>query len=168
VLDAGCDRSYVFADLGNAIRRIRVDLGVPIELPDGVRMTAAGQGQDNAHAALGTIGYSTVDPRLPDGTIVYLKATLSGDEPVDVLDYARAHPAFPHEPTSNQWFSESQFESYRTLGLHTIAAVAGEMDPRDGVQGFVRQAARYVAERPETSARAAMRSPVSNPSVNLA
>jgi hypothetical protein len=168
VVDAGCDRSYVFADLGNAIRRVRVDLGIPIEFPEGLRMTAAGQGQSNAHGALGVIGYSALDPALPDGRLVYLKATLSGDEPVDVLDYARAHPAFPHEPTSNQWFSEWQFESYRMLGLHTIATVAGGVEHLDDVEGLARQVERYVAESCDTSARAATRSPVSNPSVNLA
>ena len=42
------------------------------------------------------------------------------DEPADVLNYARSHPAFPHESTSNQFFTEAQFESYRMLGLHTI------------------------------------------------
>ena len=30
---------------------------------------------------------------------------------------ADANPAFPHEPTADQWFSESQFESYRSLAL---------------------------------------------------
>ena len=29
----------------------------------------------------------------------------------------------------NQWFTESQFESYRTLGAHAIAMIA---DKRDG------------------------------------
>jgi hypothetical protein len=168
VLDAGCDRSYFFEDLGNAVRRIRVDLGIPIEFPGGIRMSAAGQGQGNAHAALGVIVYSALDPSLHDGRLVYLKTTLSGDEPVDVLDYARAHPAFPHEATSNQWFSEAQFESYRVLGLHTIEIAAGRLDPRDGIAGFVRQVERYVAESSDASARAATRSPVSNPSVNLA
>jgi hypothetical protein len=49
-----------------------------------------------------------------------MKATLSGDEPADVLNYARSHAAFPHESTANQFFTEAQFESYRMLGLHTI------------------------------------------------
>jgi hypothetical protein len=40
-----------------------------------------------------------------------------------VLNYGRAHAAFPHEPTSDQFFSESQFESYRQLGLHTLRTV---------------------------------------------
>lgn len=33
-----------------------------------------------------------------------------------VLSYAIAHKTFPHESTLNQFFSESQFESYRALG----------------------------------------------------
>jgi hypothetical protein len=33
-----------------------------------------------------------------------------------VLSYAIAHGTFPHESTLNQFFSESQFESYRALG----------------------------------------------------
>jgi hypothetical protein len=28
-----------------------------------------------------------------------------------------ANPDFPHESTTDQWFTESQFESYRSLGL---------------------------------------------------
>jgi hypothetical protein len=35
-----------------------------------------------------------------------------------------AHPDFPHESTANQWFTESEFESYRQLGLY-IAKAAG-------------------------------------------
>src|SRR5262249_8572939 len=42
----------------------------------------------------------------------------TGDEPFDVLEYDRRVPEFPHESTANQWFNESQFESYRRLGLH--------------------------------------------------
>src|SRR5690606_37025815 len=50
------------------------------------------------------------------GTVLYLKPTLTGEEPADVLHYARSHPCFPHEPTSDQYFDEAQFESYRRLG----------------------------------------------------
>ena len=34
------------------------------------------------------------------------------------MSYALANSAFPHERTSDQWFSESQFESYRSLGFY--------------------------------------------------
>ena len=50
------------------------------------------------------------------GKIVYLKTTVVGDEPGDILHYKREHPDFPQESTLNQWFTETQFESYRRLG----------------------------------------------------
>ena len=36
--------------------------------------------------------------------------------PTDVMAYAAAHQDFPHESTTDQFFTESQFESYRHLG----------------------------------------------------
>ncbi|HET6789201.1 MAG TPA: hypothetical protein VFH49_14640, partial [Aquabacterium sp.] len=53
----------------------------------------------------------------PGTTILFVKPTLMGDEPHDLLEYARAHPAFPQEPTVDQFFDEAQWESYRQLGL---------------------------------------------------
>lgn len=35
-------------------------------------------------------------------------------------NYKKTHNAFPHESTIDQWFSESQFESYRKLGYHEV------------------------------------------------
>jgi len=68
-----------------------------------------------AHAALATIAYGETDTR---SWLVYVKATLTGDEPEDVCHYHRAHPAFPQETTNDQFFDEAQWESYRRLGLH--------------------------------------------------
>lgn len=36
--------------------------------------------------------------------------------PADVTAYAAASRDFPNESTGNQFFTESQFESYRRLG----------------------------------------------------
>ena len=41
-------------------------------------------------------------------------------EGVDVRGYASDHPAFPHESTTDQWFSESQLEAYRALAAHIV------------------------------------------------
>jgi hypothetical protein len=136
VSDAGCDADYAFQDLGNAIRKIRIDLGIPIDFPGGVAIDAAHAGNGNRHGAFGVIHYSAVDGDVADGVLLYLKATLSGDEPVDVRNYAMSHPDFPHETTANQWFGESQFESYRTLGLHTIASLAAGPD-RGSLAAFI-------------------------------
>ena len=45
-----------------------------------------------------------------------LVASLTGREPVDVLQYHAQHPDFPHETTADQFFDEAQWESYRRLG----------------------------------------------------
>jgi hypothetical protein len=121
VSDAGCDTTYCFADLANAIRRVRIDFGIPIDFPAGVPISAPGTGR--ARWAVGTIGYSAVDPLAQDGVIVYLKPALIGDEPIDVVNYARSHAAFPQQSTMNQWFDTAQFESYRMLGLHTVQSL---------------------------------------------
>jgi hypothetical protein len=121
VSDAGCDSGYCFDDLANAIRRIRIDFGIPIDFPSGVHICKPGAGI--ARWAVGSIGYSTIDPLADNGVLVYLKPALTGDEPVDVVNYARSHPAFPQESTVNQWFDTAQFESYRMLGLHTVQSL---------------------------------------------
>jgi hypothetical protein len=123
VSDAGCDERYCFDDLANAIRLVRIDFGVEIEFPSGVQIGPSGSGV--ARWAVGTIRYSPADPSDEAGVIIYLKPTLIGDEPVDVTNYARTHPAFPQESTANQWFATAQFESYRMLGLHTVASLCG-------------------------------------------
>lgn len=122
VSDAGCDPDYTFEDLGNALRKIWIDLGVRIDL-HGLdllkrrfkeRPTPAEQAP---YWAIGDIRYSEADGgKSEDGLLLYFKSGLHGTEPMGVLSYAIAHATFPHETTLNQFFSESQFESYRMLG----------------------------------------------------
>ena len=120
VSDAGCDAAYCFDDLANAIRRVRIDFGIPIEFPNGVDMAS---GKSASNWAVGTIRYTAIDPLAEDGILLYLKPALTGNEPIDVVNYARSHPAFPQESTMNQWFDTAQFESYRMLGLHTVHSI---------------------------------------------
>ena len=48
--------------------------------------------------------------------ILFLKPSLTGDEPMDILQYQKAQPDFPQESTMDQYFDEAQWESYRKLG----------------------------------------------------
>jgi hypothetical protein len=57
------------------------------------------------------------------GWLLYIKPEYHGDEPAHIRSYAIAHKTFPHETTANQWFSESQFESYRSLGAHVAELI---------------------------------------------
>lgn len=74
-----------------------------------------------AHAALARVYYDCREE--PESCLVYLKPTLMGDEPLDVLQYHVEHPAFPQQTTADQFFDESQWESYRALGEHVAREV---------------------------------------------
>jgi len=126
VLDSGCDAQFTFEDLGNALRKVRIDFGVSIDL-DAAQVRAVGARE--RRSAVGTIAYSAVDPGAADGVLLYIKPMLLGTEPPDVRSYAAGHADFPHQSTSDQWFDESQTESYRRLGLQTIREVCGALGP---------------------------------------
>ena len=116
--DAGQDEKLAFEDLGNAIRKCYADLGIPIEL-DVAPLRQRGESKRSEwHCAVGAIRYDLRDPDATPGVVLYLKPSLVGDEPADVLHYAATDPAFPHQSTNDQWFDEPQFESYRKLGHH--------------------------------------------------
>ena len=54
------------------------------------------------------------------GVLIYVKSGYHGVESAAVRAYAIANPDFPHETTGDQFFSESQFESYRSLGFEIV------------------------------------------------
>jgi hypothetical protein len=117
VLDSGCDPEFTYDDLGNALRKIRIDLGVPITFLDAhIRPLR----ERRRRCAVATVEYSKADPASEDGFLIYVKPVLLGTESPDVASYAAAHPEFPHQTTADQWFDESQTESYRSLGLLTV------------------------------------------------
>lgn len=121
VSDGGCDGQFAFEDLGNAIRKIRTDFGIPIEMDEPMNLFPRTDTKHGKYCALGRIRYSAVDGGVTDGVLLYFKpAVYLDDEPKDVYNYAKACADFPHESTADQFFSESQFESYRALGNHVI------------------------------------------------
>ena len=124
VVDAGADPKCQLEDLGNAMRKVELDLGIPITFPNGLEMHA-GPDKHNLYCALGEIHYECVDrcSSVTTGKLLYLKAGINGEEPPDVTQYARTHPTFPHESTANQFFNEAQFESYRHLGHHAVTQI---------------------------------------------
>jgi hypothetical protein len=130
VSDASTDPDYCFEGLAYAIRQIRVDFGVPIEM----RTMKFGKDPDlaNNYCAIGDIRYSCVDKRdgKPDsecdGVLIYIKPSLNSREPADVLNYHKADSAFPQDTIADQWFSEPQLESYRMLGSHIISTISPE------------------------------------------
>ena len=143
VSDASDDANFQFDNLGNAVKKVRIDFGIPIEFQS-MQIFPRKEKKKGAFCAVGTIRYSAVDtvdkigpdnkPVLdenkepvqvpaPDGTIVYIKPVFYGDEPRDIYHYGMTHETFPHESTVDQWFSEAQFESYRKLGSYVIDTI---------------------------------------------
>ncbi|MBZ5605618.1 MAG: hypothetical protein LAO79_25240, partial [Acidobacteriia bacterium] len=129
--DAGADANMKFGDLGNAIRKCRSDFGVEIELnADAIRPATPGE-TSTAHYAVGTIHYPGT---AEEGKLLYIKSSIAGEEPEDVLAYKACHPEFPHQTTADQWFDESQFESYRALGRFVMESALERLGEPDEVK----------------------------------
>jgi hypothetical protein len=143
--DAGRGHDPQGSDLARLVRLARVDfgaevqevgadpaalqaLGLPAEVSRHLGATSDLSPRDGgpagAHAALLLVRYPAPDagqdPWLGRRStwLLYLRATLTGDEPADVRNYAALRPDFPDEPIRDQVLDEPQWESYRKLGEH--------------------------------------------------
>ncbi|MEQ1519957.1 MAG: patatin-like phospholipase family protein [Aestuariivirga sp.] len=150
VIDAEADPGMNFGALVKLERYARIDLGVRINLWwNKISSTALGVRAPGAkpahgpHCAIGEISYSNGGT----GTLIYVKASLSGDENVYVRDYARRHADFPHETTGDQFFSEEQFEVYRALGFHCVRGVYKNEDPDEVETSTPGAGVKLAAER---------------------
>lgn len=124
LLDASADPEYGYQDLQDAIRKIRIDFGISIDF-------SADSFDYPRRWTTGTINYHETDKNGDPyrGSLCYIKPMLFGDEPLDVKRYSKisqkrdGKSVFPHQSTSDQFFDEEQFESYRMLGYHMISQV---------------------------------------------
>ena len=126
VSDGGCDPGLEFEDLANLIRKCRTDFGIRIEIDTAPIQKKTSAGSSLWHCAIGKIRYDDIDGGEVPGMLVYVKSSMTGDEPPDLQQYARRDPTFPHQTTADQFFDETQFESYRALGYHVARDVFGE------------------------------------------
>jgi hypothetical protein len=132
-VDAGADPDYGFEDLGNAVRKIAIDLGVTIRFHGLDKLKKRPKkgiiGQGYPYHAIGEIDYPAADggDRGHLGVILYIKAGYHGVEDAGIRAYATANPTFPQQSTIDQWFSESQFESYRALGFEITDGILNDV-----------------------------------------
>jgi hypothetical protein len=131
VIDADEDHDLSYENLGNAIRKIRTDLGISIEFSRFSNFRKRNDGDPTLYCSVGKIGYERAEGT-KDGHLLYIKPTIRGDESADILSYEKQHPDFPHETTADQWFSESQFESYRALGECEITRILEKPEISNG------------------------------------
>jgi len=134
--DAERDAALTFGSITEALRHAYIDLGIDVDIDFTMLRPDPETGLSRSHCAVGLIKYPPLsrfgrqdelpkmtDPNPPDdqemvGYLIYLKSSLTGDEPEPVLNYKATHKPFPHESTVDQFFDDSQFESYRALGVH--------------------------------------------------
>ncbi len=125
--DCGADPNYVFTDVENLTRKARIDLDTGIDfidpdsLPTGLsaEMRARFGTPDSImpspghqHLLLARISY----PSGASGCLLVVKPRLYCELPLDVAGYADRHRDFPQQSTAQQFFDESQWESYCQLG----------------------------------------------------
>ena len=113
--DGEQDEKFTCEGLANAIRRCQIDFGAEITIDISAIVERDSKQLSKKQFAIGTIKYQN-EPK--EATLLYLKSSITGEESVDVREYAIKNPAFPHQTTGDQFFNEDQFESYRKLGLH--------------------------------------------------
>jgi hypothetical protein len=143
--DCGADPRYAFGDLENLVRKARIDLqaditflrpkspkeisardlsastfGSSITLFGSLNELASAESQ--ACLALARVNYRHSEQV---GHIVIVKPNICHGIPVDLVNFKADNPLFPQEPTTDQFFSEAQWESYFQLG-QTLGANVSE------------------------------------------
>jgi hypothetical protein len=141
ICDASADPNYQMSGFADLIRKVRIDFnahirafdpsdyltaGVPVEVQqhlgslDDLKPVKDAAGNitspSNKHAALFWVEYGDAPTRR--SLLLYLKASVTGDEILDIEHHHATHPEFPHEGTVDQSFDEAQWEAYRGLGEH--------------------------------------------------
>jgi len=140
-IDGEQDPKMTFHGLTTLQRLASIDLGVKIDIGvDTLRLSD--KGLSHSHFAFCRIHYprDERDGAESYGYMMYLKLSLTGNEGEFIRRYRLDEPDFPHHSTADQFFTEAQFEAYRSLGEHIgdkmfLPALVESMPTRnDGVK----------------------------------
>jgi len=143
--DNAQDVDYSFGDLEILIRTARTDIGMEVRIAEPGQFPASlkpvadcffngkpgdwrAAAKQTGSEAFALLLKATDIPRRVDGGrwksrksgtsyIVWIKPRCFDGLPADIATYAELNPDFPQQSTSNQFFGEAQWESYRRLGF---------------------------------------------------
>ncbi len=158
VVDNGQDQNFSFSDLEIFIRTARTDLGVEVCVADAAE-TRAYVGRGNTKPFLNMAPHWRTAARDFEGPgiallltatqidhdrsevthIVWIKPRVFDGLPSDIATYASENKPFPHQSTSDQFFDEAQWESYRRLGYEMarhLFATPGQLKDVPTIAGF--------------------------------
>ena len=141
LLRRGCTRIYCFDAsgvgegraefdaLGDAIALARSELGVEIDF----KADDPGdlEPDPDTHLAkkdvvTGSIRY-TRGEEVVEGTLVYVRNTMTGKATWDARAHQLADPRFPHNSTVDQLYTDKKFEAYRVLGARAAGRAMAAM-----------------------------------------
>ena len=149
VIDAGRDGDYGYATLGQVLERAKIDMGVAVDFVGPLRTGGAKLETQGAHAL---IRYACGDP----GELILLKPWMPDDAPVELQAYKSENASFPHGSTLDQFFTESDFESYRHLGEYLTRRLIKDalaVEPPGAVTGKPRRSHRQCPLTPASQVR---------------
>lgn len=129
MIDAGQDAGCTMYDLGNAIRKAAIDLGASVTMAN-MRIYPRKTIETDKDAARDALGFAMGEITYEEGTkgeLIYVKPSFLQAIPEDVRAYGEQDDQFPHDSTLQQWFTESQFESYRALGQWQMRQIVDGM-----------------------------------------
>jgi hypothetical protein len=118
-VDGEADPLSTFQGKLTLVRHAQIDFGVRIE-PRLIELRQDMKSQlSRTHFHLFKVKYPESKGR-PEATglMLYLKLSMTGDEPELLKRYRAINSEFPHQSTLDQFFDEEQFEVYRQLGVH--------------------------------------------------
>ncbi|WP_346778255.1 patatin-like phospholipase family protein [Paraburkholderia sp. Ac-20342] len=150
-VDGEHDPAMTFHALTTLQRLASIDLDISLEIDlDDLRLRK--DGLSRSHFQMCRIRYPGTATQPPGiGYLIYVKLSLTGNEGEFIRRYRMDEPAFPHHPTANQFFTEAQFEAYRSLGEHVgdklfMKAIVGELAGADclSVQEWFRRAGKSI------------------------
>lgn len=130
--DASFDPTSQCEQFMNALLYAKNDMGIDVDIdlaglyPATADNDVQKKGMSKNHCAVGKISYPAIrdasdETKLPypeeTGWIIYLKTTITPDDPSQLQQYWMGHKEmFPQPSTLDQFFEEDQYEAQRLLG----------------------------------------------------
>jgi hypothetical protein len=153
-VDGESDPEFTFQGLMTLTRHAQIDFGIRIESSLNPLKPDPKTNFSHVHYVLCRVHYPDEGPGRPKATglLLYLKLSVTGNEPELIKRYRITHPEFPHQTTLDQFFDEEQFEAYHQLGVHIAdglfspALMSGQTRP-PSVAHWFRQLASNLLKR---------------------
>ena len=143
LLRRGCTEIYCFdasndnfEAIGDALALARSELNVEIAVQ--TKPLEVDKQTELAEADCIEAHITYPEAGAPLATLFYARLAMTAASPADVVAYHRQDPHFPHDPTTDQLYTDQRFEAYRALGAH--AATSGQ---RIRGESALREPARF-------------------------